>query len=400
MIAIIGAGASGLIAAIECAKKGAKVCVYEKNNKIGKKILATGNGRCNITNENIELKKFHSNSLEFAKPVLNQFSTSTCKKYFASLGLEMVVGNKGRLYPASLQASSVVALLEYEARRLGVEFFCESEVSKVTKNKEGFFLHVNDKKIEAKKVLVATGSFAMPTLGSSESGYEIAQSFGHTLISAFASLTQLITQENLKALSGVKIEAGVSVYSGKNLLQQEFGDVLFTDYGLSGSCILDVSRMVAKNLLEKNEVNLKLDLLPDMSKEKLKTFLLQRQKNAYDKSIALWLDGFINSKIARFFAREFVSKLARELSPKEIMKLCFSLKEFCLHVKDTKGFKNAEVSAGGVNVDEINPQSLESKLQKGLFFSGEVLDVDGDCGGYNLHWAWASGFCVGKSMVQ
>ena len=184
------------------------------------------------------------------------------------------------------------------------------------------------------------------------------------------------------------------------MLQQEFGDVLFTDYGVSGSCILDVSRVVAKNLLEKNEVNLKLDLLPTMSKEKLKTFLLQRQKNAYDKSIPLWLDGFINSKLSKFFAREFGSKLARELNPKEIMKLCFSLKEFRLHVKDTKGFKNAEVSAGGVNVDEINQQSLESKLQKGLFFSGEVLDVDGDCGGYNLHWAWASGFCVGKSMVQ
>lgn len=399
MIAIVGAGASGLIAAIVAAKSKKKVCVFDKNNKIGKKILATGNGRCNITNKNIKLQNFHGQNPAFVSYALSRFSTSTCKEFFEALGIEIIEGQKGRLYPASLQASSVVAALEYEAKRLGVEFFLESEVTKIIKNENAFLLHVNSKKIQAEKVLVATGSFAMPTLGSSQSGYEIAKSFGHKIYPTFASLTQIITKENLKSISGVKIQSSISVYADKICVQEEFGDVLFTDYGLSGSCILDVSREIGKGLLEGNDMRIKLDMCPNINKDKLKSFLLQRQKIAYDKSIASWLDGFINSKLAKFLAKNFPQKPASKLHQKEIIQLCFLLKEFTLHVKDTKGLKSAEVSAGGVCVDEVDSKSLESKIQKNLYFSGEVLDIDADCGGYNLHWAWASGFLAGKGML-
>jgi hypothetical protein len=399
MIAIVGAGASGLVAAIVAAREGKKVCIFEKNNKVGKKILATGNGRCNITNKNIKIQNFHGQNPGFVSYALSRFSMLTCKEFFEALGIEIIEGAKGRLYPASLQASSVVAALEYEAKRLGVEFFLENEITKIINNKDTFCLYVNDKEIQADKVLIATGSLAMPNLGSSKSGYEIAKSFGHKIHPTFASLTQVITEENLKSISGVKVQSRVSVYADKICVQREFGDVLFTDYGLSGSCILDVSREIGKGLLEGKDMSVKLDICSDMNKDRLKNFLLQRQKIAYDKSIALWLDGFINSKLAKFFAKSFAQKPASKLHQKEIAKLCFLLKEFTLHVKDTKGLTSAEVSVGGVCVEEINPKTLESKIQKNLYFSGEVLDIDADCGGYNLHWAWASGFLAGKGML-
>ena len=399
-VAVIGAGASGLVAAIVAARHGAKVHVYEKNNKIGKKILATGNGRCNVTNKNIELSNYHGLNPSFVNPSLNHFNASTCKAFFSELGVELVEGQRGRLYPRSLQSSSIVELLVYECKRLHVEFFLNAEVKSITKKDKGFVLHVEDKSLHVDKVLVATGGLAMPTLGSCDSGYEFAKSFGHSIVETHPSLVQLICKEDLKPISGVKVEGSIEVYEDGQNKTHASGDILFTNYGISGSAVLDVSRVASHSLLCKRALHVKIDLLPEYSKEQLKNLLKKRQKYANGKNIALWLDGFINSKLAKFIEKTLHVKNADDLNNKELTKLVYALKNMTLHVTDTKGFKTAEVTAGGIKTDEINSQTMESKLQRGLFFSGEVVDIDADCGGYNLHWAWASGISVGNSISK
>lgn len=401
MIAIIGAGASGLVASIVLARRGFKVLVFEKNNKIGKKLLATGNGRCNITNKNISLSNYYSSNPKFIKPIIARFSTSTCRDFFEQLGIDMIEGENGRLYPRSLQASSVVNQLVYEAKRLGVEFILNANVKSISKNEKFFSLHVeDDKTYKANKVILAAGSIAMPTLGGSVSGYELAKSFGHKIVSIHPSLVQLVTKEDLKSVAGVKLNAKVKLLVDNEVRLEKEGDFLFTNYGVSGSVILDISRIASHALLYKKDVKVIVDLLPEFSKERLKNILKKRLDYAHQKSVKDWLDGFLNSKLALFLAKKLNLQLASSLNQKSLSKLVYELKNFALHVEDTKGFKSAEVCAGGVDTKEINPNTLESKFAKGLYFCGEVMDVDGDCGGYNLHFAWASGYNVGLSIQK
>ncbi|MDX1809030.1 MAG: NAD(P)/FAD-dependent oxidoreductase [Sulfurospirillaceae bacterium] len=397
-VAIIGAGASGLVAAIVAARNGAKVCVYEKNSKIGKKILATGNGRCNITNKNIQTSNYHGLNSSFVNPAINKFNTSMCIDFFRELGIEMFEGNNGRLYPKSHQSSSVVELLAYECNILGVEFLLNFEVDKITKENGKFAIFSAENKKYADKVLISTGGLAMPTLGSSDSGYKIAKTFGHSIISPCASLVQLECEDDLKSINGVKIEGNIEILVDGQSVSKKNGDILFTNYGISGSAILDVSRSAAKALEFQRDVIAMLDLIPEYSKEQLKNILIKRKKFSNKKSLEIWLDGFINSKLAKFIAKDFPVKKADDLNTKDIVRLVYLFKNMKLKVTGTRGFKSAEVTAGGINTDEINAQTMESKFQKGLFFSGEVLDIDGDCGGYNLHWAWASGYTVGKNI--
>lgn len=397
-VAIIGAGASGLVAAIVAARNGAKVCIYEKNSKIGKKILVTGNGRCNITNKNIQTANYHGQNASFVNPALDRFNTASCTDFFRELGIEMLEGQNGRLYPKSHQSSSVVELLTYECKRLGVEFLLNCEVDEITKEQDRFMIVSAGNKTFAQKVLVSTGGLAMPILGSSDSGYQIAKSFGHSIISPYASLVQLECEEDLKHITGVKIEGEIEIVVDGQSVAKKNGDILFTNYGISGSAILDVSRSAAKALESKREVITNLDLLPEYSREQLRNILIKRKKISHQKSLEIWLDGFINSKLAKFIAKNFPVKNADDLNTKDIVKLVYVFKNMKLKITGTRGFKSAEVTAGGINTDEVQAQTMESKLQKGLFFSGEVLDIDGDCGGYNLHWAWASGYAVGKNI--
>ena len=397
-LAIIGAGASGLVAAIVAARRGIRVKVYEKNNKIGKKILATGNGRCNITNQTIKTQNYHGANPKFVNIAIDRFNTSTCRAFFEKLGIEMIEGQKGRLYPKSLHSSSVVNLLVYECERLGVEFFLDTLIESISIDANGFALHVEGKKYHSSFVLIATGGLAMPTLGASGSGYEFAKSFGHSVTPTFASLVQLECDENLRDINGVKILGNVEVLSDKRAVASASGDILFTNYGLSGAAILDVSRAVGKLLQTRDEVDINIDLFSEYSKEQLKNILLKRAKNSNGKILSLWLDGFVNPKLAKFLAKKMDIKSADDLNTKDIVRLVYILKNFKFKAINTRGFRSAEVTAGGVNTDDINPKTFESKLQKGLYFSGEVLDIDADCGGYNLHWAWASGYSVGVSI--
>jgi len=357
------------------------------------------NGRCNITNKNISTSNFHTQNPKFLNQTLSRFTLATCRDFFGELGIDLVEGERGRLYPRSLQSSSVVNQLFFEAKRLGVKFELETKIQKITKQNDIFLLHVEDKKpLHVKNLIIATGSKAMPNLGGDESGYEFAKSLGHCIVKTHPSLVQLVTKEDLKAVAGVKQKAGVKLFVDSELKLELEGDFLFTNYGVSGSVILDISRVASWGVLHKKDVVLAVDLFPEFSKESLKNILKKRLKFAYEKSVPLWLDGFMNFKLASYFARKLKLEDTNKLNQKDLTRLVFELKNFKLHVEDTKGFKSAEVVAGGVCTKEVNPQTLESKLSKNLYFCGEVLDVDGDCGGYNLHWAWASGYVVGMSF--
>ncbi len=392
-IAIIGAGASGLVAAITAASRGSKVTIYEKSAKIGKKIHASGNGRCNITNADITLENYHGKHPHFAKEIIK----FDAKKFFNDLGLQLRFGNGTRLYPYSHQASIVVDFLGYECKRLGVEFVKECEIERIEKENEHFVLHYHDRRFLHDALMIATGSAAMPNLGSSESGYHFAKSFGHTVEKPFAALVQLTSDDTVfTKASGVKMEADMEIFVDNQAKMGVRGDLLFTSYGLSGSAILDLSRTASRATMRKQDVFIMIDLLPDFSQQALKT-LLQKQL-PLKLPLYLWLNGIIPKKLIEPIMIAAKLDTNKPLNSKTINTLSYTLKNLKVSITGTRGAKGAEIMAGGVSTQEINPKTMESKLVKGLFFAGEVVDIDGDCGGYNLHWAWASGYKAGCGL--
>ena len=321
----------------------------------------------------------------------------SAESFFFEIGIELIKGENSKYYPMSLQASCVSTLLTYEAKRLGVEFVFNSEIEFIKKKKNSFYIGTK----AYDKVLIATGSIATYSLGGSNLGYKIAKNFNHTIIKPIPSLVQLISNAPfLKKIAGVKLNATVKILVDKKLKATSNGDLLFTNYGLSGLAILDVSRVVSVALEKKRVVEANLDLFPNFTKEQLTSLLQKRLKYENKKDIDLWLEGLINKKLIKIIIKE--SKIdktfAKDLSKKDLNILAYTLKNFIFKIADTKGFKSCEVVAGGVDTKEINPKTMESKLVKNLFFCGEVLDVDGDRGGYNLHFAWASGYIAGCTM--
>jgi len=400
-VLIIGAGASGLMASIIASRLGSKVTLLEQNTKIGKKILVSGNGKCNIDNSHISLKRFHSKNTTFVKDVLEGYTIKNIKDFFHSIGLELIEDKEAKLFPMSLQASSVVELLEYEAKTLGVKILCKQEVTKIQKDKQGFKVKSTDKLFTAEKLLLSMGSPASPQLGGSNMGYTLAKSLGHTLITPHPALVQLCSDEAwVKEASGVKISGKATFYANGEYRSEKKGDLLFTNYGISGLAILDLSREVSLALAEYAYCELSLDLMPQMSKEQLTSLLVKRINPQSQKPLRLWLQGLINKKLINEIIKQSKSKIKEEkdLNRKEINKLVHSIKNLKLSISDTKGFKSAEVATGGIDTKEVNPQTMQSKKIKNLYFAGEILDVDGDRGGFNFHFAWVSAMRAGKNI--
>jgi len=393
-VAIIGAGASGLFSSIILSSKDFEITIFEKNNKVGKKLLATGNGRCNITNQSIKLSNFYSNSnISLIKDNLQNFDYDYCKQLFSDMGIEFKNGQNTRMYPLSLSSSSVVDILEYESLKLGTNIELNTEITDIQYTKNKYILN-KSKKFD--KLIIASGSIAMPKLGSSESGYLFAKKFKHEIIAPVPSLVQLVSdKKNLDVVTGVKIEA---------VIDNKRGDFLFTKYGVSGSLILDVSRKVSKELQRSKSTKIIVDTMPDFSSEELTNLLTKRMTTLKDKELNLWLDGIMNKKLSKFIMlNSNISshiKYAKFLSMADIKRIVKTIKQLEYNIVDTKGFETCEVCAGGINLSEINLENMESKYQKDLYFIGEVLDVDGDCGGYNLHWAWSSAYTVATNMKK
>ncbi len=398
---VVGSGAAGLIASIVAARAGQNVTVLEQNAKIGKKILVSGNGKCNITNRYITTNRFHGHNPDFIEKSLENHGFQVVETFFTSIGLALVEGKEGKIFPLSLQASTVVELLEYEAKRAGVQILCDSAVTSLTKNTDTFTVETEQGSHTCHKLLLASGSPAAPQLGGSNSGYAFATKMGHTLIPRQPSLVQLCSEESwVKGCRGVKISGLAKLYANGEYITEKKGDLLFTDYGISGLAILDLSREASIRLANFDYCELRLDLMPALSKEKLSNLLLNRINSGSEKPIALWLQGILHKKLIPVILEQSKCKAREEnkLDRKEINKLVHSIKNLKLSISDTKGFEGAEVSTGGINTEEVNPLTMESDLVPNLYFAGEILDVDGDRGGFNFHFAWVSGMRAGKNV--
>jgi len=372
--------------------------LLEQNNKTGKKILVSGNGKCNIGNKTINTSRFHSQNPDFIEKVLQGYDFKVIEKFFTSLGLELIEGKEGKMFPMSMQASSVVELLEYEAKRLGVEILCNAAVTGITQKADTFTLKTTQGIRVCEKLVLASGSPAAPQLGGSNSGYAFATKMGHSLIPRHPSLVQLCSQEGwVKSCAGVKVAGVATLYANGEQITQKEGDLLFTNYGISGLAILDLSREVSTRLAHFDYCELSLDLMPKQSKERLTNLLLKRINQKSEKPIGLWLQGVIHKKLIAIILKQSKckAKIESQLNRKEIGKLVYAMKNLKLSINDTKGFQGAEVATGGIDTREVDPKTMESKLVPNLYFAGEILDVDGDRGGFNFHFAWVCGLRVG-----
>lgn len=399
-IAVIGGGASGLMAAIIAARNGAEVTIFEKLNKVGKKILATGNGRCNYTNMNMSIDRYHGKNLNIVEGVLNSFDLDKTLNFFENMGINPYIGDLGKVYPSSLQAASVLDVLRYEAERLNVKEITDFEVLELRKNKGAFSIIGNEANYVADKVILATGGKASPQLGTDGKGYELAKSFGHKIIEPFPALVQLkLSGKYFKRITGIRFDGIIRGFTDKKIIREDEGEILFTEYGISGPPILQISRLVIEELNKGSKVYVSVDMFPETSNVALYDLLSSRFNKIGYKSIEDGLIGFINKKLIPVVLMEAgfnnLQKECGKLNKKEIFKIINILKEWKFEVTGHNTWQQAQSTAGGVDMAEINPNTLESSKVKGLYLSGEILDVDGDCGGFNLQWAWSSGYTAG-----
>ena len=401
-IAVIGGGASGLMAAITAKKSGKEVIILERKDRILKKVLITGNGRCNITNVNANISNYFGKNISSVENILNRFTPQDTMDFFNELGIICNEENRGKVYPLSGQASSVVDALRFEAERLGIKIETEFYVRKIEKDGFKFRIYSEDrKKIEAGRVILAAGGQSYPELGSNGSGFELAKELGHSVTRLSPSIVQLKTEKHqVKGLQGIKTDVAVTAYGDNKKICTYDGELLFTDYGISGNVVFNISFVMP---LYKN-VEFEIDFMEKFDYNELYEILKERKKMMSHLTMENYFNGMINKKLGQFLSKvsgiEKLSKPVKDLNDSEIRKLCTVLKKYRIKILDTTGFKNAQVTAGGVSLDEVNSETLESKIVKGLYFSGEVLDVYGECGGFNLQWAWASGYIAGKNAAK
>ena len=399
-VAVIGGGASGMMAAVTAASEGARVILLEHKDRIGKKILSTGNGRCNFTNIHQEPICYHSEDPMFPWEVVERFNAQAVISFFLQLGVYSKNRN-GYIYPNSDQASAVLDAFRMELDRLKVEIRTGVECREIRPGKKGFTVLTDQGPVRADRVILCAGSKAAPTTGSDGSGYDLAKKLGHRILPVLPALTALKCEEKFfKSIAGVRANGSVSIWSGGECIAKDTGEIQLTDYGISGIPVFQVSRYASKLLYEKKEMDAVLDLMPDFTKEQTNAFLRARAKTRPDKSAEMFLIGLFHKKLCDLWIR--LSEIPRqrkagELTEDEIARLTSLIKEFRVRVRETNPYDKAQVCCGGVDTREVDPETLESVYVPGIYFAGEILDVDGMCGGYNLTFAWASGYVAGKA---
>ncbi|MBO5227402.1 MAG: NAD(P)/FAD-dependent oxidoreductase [Lachnospiraceae bacterium] len=404
-IAIIGGGAAGMTAAITAArtaKGNCEIILIEHTDRLGKKILATGNGKCNLTNRNIKQEFYRGNNPEFAMKALGYFGFEDTIHFFNDMGL-MVREKNGYFYPYSEQAAVVNDVLRLEVERFGIKVMYETKVERISNEKGSFSLVMaGGKKLVCDKLIIATGSKASPKTGSDGSGYTLAKGLGHKVIKPLPALVQLICKESFyKSIAGVRADAKVTVEIEGNVISER-GELQLTDYGISGIPVFQVSRYVVGALDKKLAFTTYIDFLPDIAHKELMDFF-KRQAKLAGKTVEEVLNGFMNKKLSVLIAKECRlspnAEFAR-VKDKEFYVLIDKIKNFKVEVTGSKSFDMAQVCQGGVDTAELSAPTMESKLCKGLYFAGEIIDIDGACGGYNLQWAWTSGYLAGKSAAE
>ena len=396
-VGIIGCGASGMIASISASKKGHKVTILEKNDKPGKKLLSTGNGKCNFTNEDIKPDYYNECARELFEKIYNSFDKNDVISLFEKIGISSYCKN-GYVYPRSEQAASVVNCLKAELNNRNINVIYNCKIDSISYDGK-FNVYTADNTYVFDKLIIAAGSNAIPKSGSDGSGYGYAIRLGHKVKKPLPSLCGLkCTGVNFKIISGVRCQARVTLKSDGEPIKSDMGELQITDYGVSGIPVFQISGEAIRFLDEGHDVRVCVDYAPDYEYEKLVEYLNNRLANINNKPIDEFLDGFINNKLAIMVKQEIESNSNLSFDSitdsNIIQKIADVLKNSEYIVKGHRGFDNCQVCSGGIYIDDLKA-TLESKICPGLYFAGEIIDVNGDCGGYNLQWAWSSGYVAG-----
>jgi hypothetical protein len=403
-VIVIGGGASGLSAAISASRKGHEVILLEKNDSVGKKILITGNGKCNYWNEDQNSYHYHSTNYDILKEVINEENEQKVLDFFDSIGIIPNIKN-GYFYPTSNQAVSVKSSLLISALQSGVQIMYNECVKNIVKENNEFVITTLNNKYKADKVIIATGSFSAPKTGSTGDGYEFAKSFNHTIIPVLPSLTKLEGNANYyKKWNGIRINASLSLYENGNFKKQEDGELQLTDKGISGICVFNLSGIAAKGLHQNKKEDIIINFVPFLNITNTKDFITwldNRNITLQDRCIDELFEGFINYKLVYLFL-ELLHINPKDkwniLNSKEKEDIANMFLNFKFEVVKTSDFEFSQVCSGGVSLEEINIKTMESLKVNGLYFVGEVVDVDGDCGGYNLGFAFLSGLLAGEDI--
>lgn len=396
-ITVIGGGASGLVAAIYAKTSATQVILLERNSDCGKKILATGNGRCNYWNSDQDLKHYNSSNKSFLENIITDENKEEIMIFFNRIGIIPKIKN-GYYYPYSNQAVSIKNALITEARRLGVQIYNDTYIDSVRRENNKFIINYNKKSIISDSVIVATGSKAAPKTGSDGNGYDLVKKFSHSVIEVLPALVQLRGQEKyFKDWAGIRSDVKISLYSSDDFIKKEEGEIQLTDYGISGICTFNLSRFVSRNLYENKNNYVIINFLPFLEENKI-SFFEERNELIKGRTLLEFLEGLLNNKLVKVLLNIININSDRkwqDLKYEEKEKLVEIITNFKLEITGTNSFEQAQVCSGGVPLSEIKIKTMESIYQENLYIVGELLDVDGDCGGYNLSFAWISGMLAG-----
>ena len=393
---IVGGGAAGLAAACLLARAGVKTAVYEKQPRVGRKLLSTGNGRCNLTNLNMSPERYHGD----VRAALRAFSAQDAIAFFERLGVACVPDAEGRVYPASNMAAGVLDALRLGAAEAGAELICDFEVREITPVRDGFRIAAADGRSGyAAQLLLACGGLAAPKLGAGSDGYRLLQRFGHTLAPRYPAIAPIrVEPAAVRGLKGIRARGEISLIAGGKCVRTEMGEMLFNEDNVSGICAMQLAAQV--NARGGRGLMLRVNLLPGAQGDEM----LRRRALLPERALEDFLSGLMPRRLGQTLIRAAglgpMNLHAGALSDSDCMRLQACLTGWMLPVTGTAGFEQAQVTLGGARMDEFVPDTLESKKQRGLFAAGEMLDVTGDCGGYNLHWAWASAALAAQEMIR
>ena len=396
-VCVIGGGAAGMLAALTAAENGHRVLLLERQSRVGRKLLATGNGRCNLSNYHVSPAHYHGGA-GFCDFALSQLDVGTTLQYFASLGLLTVSEASGRIYPMSNMAGSVLDVLRYALERPEIDLQTGQTVTAVRKMSEGFSVKTETDTFSARCLILAAGGAAGSKVGGGMDGYRLAKSLGHHRTALYPSLVQLKTDPTYpRALKGVKAQCGISICRGSQVLARNSGEVLFTEYGVSGPAIFDLSRSVSAG---GSDLTCLLNFFPDWEEAEVLHWLSQRQAAMAAHEASTLLTGSCHTRLGQMICKSagFTNQRAAGLTRDDLQRIARQATHFALPITGTCGFDQAQVTAGGLDTSEFDPRTLQSRLVPGLYACGELLDIDGDCGGYNLQWAWSSGRLAGKLL--
>lgn len=402
-VIIIGGGASGLCAAISLKQKNPSISVklLEGQPRVGKKLATTGNGRCNISNKNITLDRYHGKHLEFCEYALKKYNQSVYEEFFQSIGVPFVYeGDKA--YPASLQASSVVDCLRFAAEECGVMIYTDTKVTNIQISGGKYKVIADKINFFAENVIVAAGLFSGgEKLGCDGSMLSLLKKSGFSVVNTTPAIVQLKTVTDVvKQLKGIKVDANVTLKSGNKTIRTEYGETLFCDYGLSGPPILQISREVPRS---SERCVVSLDLMPEKSFGELVNILEQRTKSLCNRNLDEFFTGMLNKRLGQVILKSCECKLNDKvltLNSAKIKKIASNIKNMCFEVTGTAGFSSSQVTAGGLETTQFDNKTMMSKSSNGLYAIGEILDIDGDCGGFNLAWAWSSAMCAADAIIS